>query len=68
MRTVNIAISNDFRFSFGGRLLSPILLQRRNIEFVAIVALNLGVDKYPAIHWRETWNRTQEVRMSCDLF
>ena len=52
---------NGFSFFCGKQRLPQKMVQRRNVEFLAVIALNLGIEEVPALAFEEIWNRVQRV-------
>ena len=46
-------------FTAGSRVLPPSMVQRRNMEFLAVIVLNMGSEN------KAMWDRTQKVRVIC---
>ena len=67
LRKLDIALSEGFLLPFGARFLPAILVQRRNVDYVAITMLNLGSDRNLPYRWGELWNRVQPVCISSNI-
>lgn len=51
-------------YTIGERKVPRNLVQHRNMDFLAVIALNLESEKAPAPAWRETWREIRDVRFS----
>lgn len=51
-----------FTYTSGDRLVPRNLVQHRNMDFLAVIALNLESEKSPAPAWRERWQEIKNVR------
>lgn len=49
-------------YTDGERKLPRNLVQHRNMDFLAVIALNLESEKSPAPAWREKWREIKYVR------
>lgn len=58
---IDEALVNGFSFFCGKQRLPPKVVQRRNVELLAVIALNLGIEEEPALAFEEIWNRVQRV-------
>lgn len=57
------SMQDGFSFQFGTRPLHRNLILSRNLELLAVVVLNLGIDRVPAIGYREIFARVQKVNI-----
>lgn len=49
-------------YTNGERVIPRNLVQRRNMDLLAVIALNLESEKSPAPAWRDTWRDIKHVR------
>jgi hypothetical protein len=57
------SLQAGFSFQFGTRSLHRNIIMPRNLELLAVVVLNLGIDRVPASGYREILERVQKVNI-----